>query len=56
MVMTLDKDTSPVEANLKWAISKSRIETDFIGSEVLKNQFQRWSKKIESWHKTRQQE
>ena len=36
----LDNDTSPIEANLKWAIPKSRIETEFVGSEVLKNQFQ----------------
>ena len=42
----LDNDTSPIEANLKWAIPKSRIETEFVGSEVLKNQFQSGVKKL----------
>tara|TARA_Y100000287_G_scaffold109249_1_gene87642 strand:- start:131 stop:1234 length:1104 start_codon:yes stop_codon:yes gene_type:complete len=32
----LDKDKTPVEANLKWAISKERISRgDFIGSDII---------------------
>ena len=32
----LDKDKTPVEANLKWAISKERISKgDFIGSDII---------------------
>ena len=32
----LDKDKTPVEANLKWAISKQRISKgDFIGSDII---------------------
>ena len=32
----LDKDKTPVEANLKWAISKKRISKgDFIGSDII---------------------
>ena len=32
----LDKDKTPVEANLKWAISKDRISKgDFIGSDII---------------------
>ena len=32
----LDKDKTPVEANLKWAISKERIiKGDFIGSDII---------------------
>ena len=35
----LDINKTPIEANLKWAISKQRIENgDFIGSDVIKNQ------------------
>ena len=35
----LDINKTPIEANLKWAISKQRIENgDFIGSNVIKNQ------------------
>ena len=35
----LDKDKTPVEANLKWAISKERISKgDFIGSDIIINQ------------------
>jgi aminomethyltransferase len=32
----LDKDKTPVEANLRWAISKERISKgDFIGSDII---------------------
>ncbi|MDC1155839.1 glycine cleavage system aminomethyltransferase GcvT [Candidatus Pelagibacter sp.] len=35
----LDINKTPIEANLKWAISKQRIEnSDFIGSDIIKNQ------------------
>ena len=34
----IDLKTSPIEANLKWAIAKSRIETDYPGSKIIKNQ------------------
>ena len=34
----LDEKTSPIEANLKWAIPKSRVETDYPGSEIIKKQ------------------
>ena len=30
----LDENTSPIEANLKWAISKNRINDEFPGSEL----------------------
>ncbi len=42
----LDNETSPIEANLKWAIPKSRIETEYVGSDILKNQFQSGVKKL----------
>ena len=35
----LDKDKTPVEANLKWAISKERVsEGNFIGSDIITKQ------------------
>jgi aminomethyltransferase len=35
----LDINKTPIEANLKWAISKQRIENDdFIGSDIIKKQ------------------
>ena len=35
----LDINKTPIEANLKWAISKQRIENgDFIGSDIIKDQ------------------
>jgi len=35
----LDINKTPIEANLKWAISKQRIEKgNFIGSDIIKNQ------------------
>ena len=38
--------TSPIEANLKWAIAKSRIETDYPGSKIIKNQIKDGVKKL----------
>ncbi len=34
----LDEKTSPIEANLKWAIPKSRVDSDYPGSDVIKKQ------------------
>ena len=34
----LDEKTSPIEANLKWAIPKSRVDSDYPGSNIIKNQ------------------
>ena len=34
----LDEKTSPIEANLKWAIPKSRIDSDYPGSNIIKKQ------------------
>ena len=35
----LNENKSPIEANLKWALSKQRIENgDFIASDIIKNQ------------------
>ena len=43
----LDINKTPIEANLKWAISKQRIENnDFIASDVIKNQIIEGVKKI----------
>ena len=42
----LDTKTSPIEANLKWAIPKSRINTEYPGSNVLKNQIENGVKKL----------
>ena len=43
----LDINKTPIEANLKWAISKQRIEnSDFIASNVIKNQIIEGVKKI----------
>ena len=42
----LDINKTPIEANLKWAISKQRIENgDFIGSDIIKNQINEGVKK-----------
>ena len=35
----LDENTSPIEANLKWAISKSKINEKFPGSDFIKKQY-----------------
>ena len=42
----LDQKTSPIEANLKWAISKNRIEDNYPGSKIIKNQIQKGVKKL----------
>jgi len=42
----IDLKTSPIEANLKWAIAKSRIETDYPGSKIIKNQIKKGVKKL----------
>ena len=43
----LDKDKTPVEANLKWAISKERISKgDFIGSDIIIKQLNNGVAKI----------
>ena len=34
----LDTETTPIEANLKWAISKKRFADDFPGSEKIRKQ------------------
>ena len=34
----LDEKTSPIEANLKWAIPKSRVGSDYPGSDIIKKQ------------------
>ncbi len=35
----LDENTSPIEANLKWAISKNKINEKFPGSDFIKKQY-----------------
>ncbi len=42
----LDTKTSPIEANLKWAIPKSRIDSEYPGSDVLKKQIKNGVKKL----------
>ena len=42
----IDKNTTPIEANLKWAISKNRIDTDYPGSKIIKKQIQLGVEKI----------
>ena len=42
----IDKNTTPIEANLKWAISKNRIDTEYPGSKIIKNQIQSGVNKI----------
>ena len=42
----IDKNTTPIEANLKWAISKNRIDSDYPGSKIIKNQIQSGVDKI----------
>ena len=34
----LDEKTSPIEANLKWAIPKSRVDSNYPGSDIIKKQ------------------
>ena len=42
----LDNSTSPIEANLRWAIPKSRINSDFPGSKILKKQIEDGVKRL----------
>ena len=42
----IDLKTSPIEANLKWAIAKNRIESDYPGSKIIKNQIKEGVKKL----------
>ena len=42
----LDTETTPIEANLKWAISKKRINDQYPGSEIIKKQIQSGVKKL----------
>ena len=50
----LDKDKTPVEANLKWAISKERISKgDFIGSDIIIKQLNDGVTKIIAREKTK---
>ena len=42
----IDLKTSPIEANLKWAIAKNRVETDYPGSKIIKNQIKDGVKKL----------
>jgi aminomethyltransferase len=42
----LDTNISPIEANLKWAIPKSRIDSEYPGSTILKNQIENGVKKL----------
>ena len=42
----IDTETTPIEANLKWAISKKRINDQYPGSEIIKKQIQSGVKKL----------
>ena len=42
----IDMNTTPIEANLKWAISKNRINTEYPGSKIIQNQIQSGVHKI----------
>ena len=42
----IDINTTPIEANLKWAISKNRIDTEYPGSKIIKNQIKSGVDKI----------
>jgi len=42
----INEDTSPIEANLKWAISKNRINENFPGVEKIKSQISNGVKKL----------
>ena len=42
----INEETSPIEANLKWAISKNRVNGNFPGSEKIKNQINDGVKKL----------
>jgi len=42
----INEETSPIEANLKWAISKNRINENFPGVEKIKSQLNEGVKKL----------
>ena len=42
----INEETSPIEANLKWAISKNRINDDFCGSNEIKKQLNEGVKRL----------
>ena len=42
----INENTSPVEANLKWAISKNRINDNFTGSQKIKKQIEEGVSKL----------
>ena len=42
----LDTKTSPIEANLRWAIPKNRINSEYPGSDVLKKQIENGVKRL----------
>ena len=42
----IDIKTTPIEANLKWAISKKRIDDEYPGSEIIKKQIMSGVKKL----------
>ena len=42
----INEETSPIEANLKWAISKNRVNENFPGVEKIKNQLNNGVKKL----------
>ena len=42
----LDTEKTPIEANLKWAISKNRINDNFIGSHQIKKQIEEGVSKL----------
>ena len=42
----INTETTPIEANLKWAISKKRIDDKYPGSEIIKKQIESGVKKL----------
>ena len=42
----INNKTSPIEANLKWAISKNRIESKYPGSDIIKSQIKNGVNKL----------
>jgi len=42
----INTETTPIEANLKWAISKKRIDDQYPGSEIIKKQIQSGVEKL----------
>ena len=42
----IDTETTPIEANLKWAISKKRINDEYPGSKIIKKQIEAGVKKL----------